>query len=151
MAEVVAALHAIVQVKLHVVAQVVEAELVVGAVGHIGGIGFAALLIVEIMHDDADGQTKKAVELAHPLRVAFGQIVIDRDHVHTAPAQSVQIDRKRRDQGLSFAGLHFGDLALVQHHAADQLHIEVPHVQDAAASLRGPRRRLLPGFRRALR
>ena len=42
--EVVPALHAIVQVELHVVAQVVEAEFVVGAVGDVGSIGFAALL-----------------------------------------------------------------------------------------------------------
>ena len=45
--EVVPALHAILQIELHVVAQVVEAELVVGAVGDVGGVGFAALLVVQ--------------------------------------------------------------------------------------------------------
>jgi hypothetical protein len=37
------------------------------------------------------------------------------------------------DQRLAFAGFHFGDFALVQHHAADQLHVEMAHVEDAAA------------------
>ena len=36
---VVAALHAILDFELHVVAQVVEAELIVGAVGDVGGVG----------------------------------------------------------------------------------------------------------------
>ena len=43
MAVVVAALDAVLDVELHVVAQVVEAELVVGAVGDVGGVGVAAL------------------------------------------------------------------------------------------------------------
>ena len=38
-------------------------------------------------------------------------------------------------QGLAFAGLHLGNFALVQHHAAHQLHIIVPHAQHAARSL----------------
>ena len=42
--EIVAALHAILQIELHVVAQVVEAELVVRAVSDVGGVGGAALL-----------------------------------------------------------------------------------------------------------
>jgi hypothetical protein len=39
--------------------------------------------------------------------------------------ERVEIDRQRRDQRLAFAGLHLGDLALVQDHAADQLHVEM--------------------------
>ncbi len=130
---VVHALHAVLEVELHVVAQVVEAKLVVGAVGDVGGVGFAALVIVEIVHDHADRQAEEAVELAHPLGVALGQVVVDRDHVDTAPAERVEVDREGGDQGLAFTGLHFRDLARVQHHPADQLHIEMTHVEDAAA------------------
>ena len=133
--EVVPALHAIVQVELHVVAQVVEAEFVVGAVSDVGGVGFAALHVVEIVHDDANTQTEKGVQLAHPLRVALGQVVVDRDHVNAASGERVQVYRQGRDQRLTFTGLHLGDLALVQHDAADQLHIEVPHLEDAPAGL----------------
>src|SRR4029434_9562904 len=39
-------LHALGEVELHVVAQIVEAVLVVGAVGHVGAIGGLALLVV---------------------------------------------------------------------------------------------------------
>jgi hypothetical protein len=40
--------------------------------------------------------------------------------------QRIEIDRQRGDQRLAFAGFHFGDVAFVQHHAADQLDVEMP-------------------------
>ena len=42
--------------------------------------------------------------------------------------ERVQVERKRRDQRLAFARRHFRDAASVQHHAADELHVEVHHV-----------------------
>ena len=57
---IVPALHHVLEVVLHVVAQVVEAELVVGAVGHVGGVGLAALRRIETVHDDADGEAEEA-------------------------------------------------------------------------------------------
>ena len=119
--------------ELHVVAEVIEPEFVVGAVGDVGGVAVAALAIVQIVHDDADAQPQGLVDPAHPFRVALGQIIVDRDHVHAEPGERVQINRKRRHQRLAFAGLHFGDFAAVQHDAADQLDVEMPHVENAAA------------------
>ena len=81
-----ATLHAIFQVELHIVAQVVEAELIVGSIGHVRGVGIPALLVIKIMNNDADRKTQKTVKLAHPLRVAFGKIVIDCDNMHAAAA-----------------------------------------------------------------
>jgi len=46
--------------------------------------------------------------------------------VDALAGQRVEIDRKGRDQRLAFAGLHLGDIALMQDHAADQLHVEMP-------------------------
>ncbi len=131
--EVVAALDAILQAELHVVAQIVEAVLVVGAVGDVAGVALAALLVVQIVHDNADRHAQELVDPAHPLGVALGQIIVDGDDVHALPAQGVQVDGQRRDQRFSFTGSHFSDFAAVQDHSADQLHIEMPHVQDAPA------------------
>ena len=64
--------------------------------------------------------------MAHPLGVALGEVVVDGDDVHAAAGQRIEIDRQRRDQRLALAGLHLGDAAFVQDHAADQLHVEVP-------------------------
>ena len=49
--------------------------------------------------------------------------------------QRVEIDRERRDQRLAFAGLHLGDVALVQHHAADQLDVEMALAEGALGRL----------------
>ena len=91
--------------------------------------------VVQVVHDHAHAQAQGFVQPAHPFRVALGQVIVDRDHVHALAFQRVQIAGQRGHQRFSFAGLHFGDLALVQHHAADQLHVEMAHVEEAAAGL----------------
>ena len=65
----------------------------------------------------------------------YGQGIVDRHHVHAQAGQRVQVHRQGRHQRLALAGSHLRDLAAVQNHAADQLHVEVPHVEDAAARL----------------
>ena len=37
--------------------------------------------------------------------------------------QSIEIGGQGGDQRLALTGLHFGDIAAMQHHAADQLHV----------------------------
>src|SRR5687768_12909593 len=66
---VVAALDAIGQVELHVVAQVVEAELVIRAVSDVGGVTLAPLLVIQVVNDHPNRQAQKLVELSHPLGV----------------------------------------------------------------------------------
>ena len=115
----VAALGHRVQRVFHVVAQVIEAELIVGAIGNVGAIGLAAFLVGQAVDDAAHAQPQKPVDLAHPIAVALGQVVIDRHHMHAFAGQRVEICGKGGHQGLAFTGLHFGDGAGVQHHAAD--------------------------------
>ena len=43
--------------------------------------------------------------------------------------QRIQIGWQRCGQGFTFTGTHFSDAAVVQHHAADQLHVEVTHAE----------------------
>ena len=102
------ALHAILYLKLHVVAQVVEAELVICSVGDVGRVCGAALVVVQVVDDDAHRQPQKLVDLAHPLGIALGQVVVHRDHVHAVPRQRIQIAGQRGHQRFAFAGLHFG-------------------------------------------
>ena len=55
--EMVSALDVLRQLELHVVAQVVEAELVVRPVGDVGGVGLLPLGVVQIVLDDADASS----------------------------------------------------------------------------------------------
>src|SRR6267154_798437 len=87
--EMVAALHAMSQVVLHVVAEIVETEFVVGAVRDVGSVGRATLLVVEVVHDYADGEAERAIKWAHPFGVAAGEVVVDGDDVYAAASQSI--------------------------------------------------------------
>ena len=138
----VAALHHLVDRVRHVVAQVVEAELVVGAVGDVGGVGDAPLVGRHLGQDDADVEAEEAVHPAHPLAVAFGQVVVDGDDVHALACERVEVGGQHTGQGLALTGLHLGDVAEVQGGAAHHLHVEGPLAEDAPGRLPGHRERL---------
>ena len=111
-------MHHVIKPELHVVTEVVEAELVVGAVGYVGGIGIAALGIGQAVDDAADRQTEEAIDRSHPLRIASREVVIDGDDMHALRRQRIQIDRQGRDQRLTLARFHLGDHAAMQNDAA---------------------------------
>ena len=136
-AVVVAPLHLLVGAQHHVVAEIVEAELGVGAVGDVGQVGLAPLGRFHAVLQGGDGEPEELVHRAHPGGVAAGQVVVDGDEVDAAAGQGVEIHRHRGDQGLALAGLHLGDGALVQHDGPHDLHVEGAH---AGGALRG-----LPG------
>ena len=79
--EVVAALDAVADAKLHVVAQIVEAVLVVGAVGDVAVVAVAAFIIVQVVNNNSDRKAQGLINAAHPFRVALGQIVVDGHHM----------------------------------------------------------------------
>ena len=83
----------------------------------------------------ADGEAQEAEEPAHPLAVALGQVVVDGDDVDALAGERVQVGGQGRHEGLALARLHLRDHAAVEDDAADELHVEVPHVEHAAAGL----------------
>ena len=131
----VAPLHHLGGVDGHVVSQVVETELVVGAVGDVGGVGGLAVLGLDVVDHQAHGEAQEAVDLAHPLAVALGQVVVDGDDVHALSRQGVEVGGQGGHQGLALAGLHLGDAALVEDDAADELHPVGLHAQHAPGRL----------------
>ena len=132
---VVAALHALLDRPRHVVAQVVEAELVVRAVRDVGVVLLAAHVGPHVRQDAADLEAEEAVDPAHPLRVALGQVVVDGDDVHALARQRVEVGRQRGDQGLALAGLHLRDVAEVQRRAAHDLDVVVALAERALGGL----------------
>ena len=130
-----AALHALLGTGNHVVAQVIKAELGVGTVGDVGLVGRALELERHVVLEQTDGHAQVAVDLAHPLTVAAGEVIVDGDDVHTLAGERVEVRRQDGDEGLAFAGLHLGDVALVQCHGANELHVKVAHTHGALGSL----------------
>ena len=75
-----AALNHLRQLIFHVVAQIVEAELVVGAVGDVGGIGLPrARSSSRPWTMTPTRQAEEMVDPAHALGVAAGEIIVDGD------------------------------------------------------------------------
>ncbi len=136
------ALHQVVERVRHVVAQVVEAELVVGPVGDVGVVGDAPLVGRHLRQDDPDLQAQEAVHPAHPLAVALGQVVVDGDDMDALAAQRVEVGRQHAGQGLALTGLHLGDVAQVQRGRAHHLHVERALVQHPPRGLAGHGERL---------
>ena len=140
--EVVAALHQLGRGPRHVVAQVVEAELGVGAVGDVAVVLHASLVRAHRVEHAADAQAEEPVHAAHQVGLVLGQVVVDGDDVDALAGERVEVGRQRRDEGLALAGLHLGDVALVQGRPAHELHVEVPLAERAVGGLAHGRERL---------
>ena len=124
-----ATLHPVNQAIDHVVAKVIEAKFVIGAVGDVGGIGLLLFAMGHLRQVDPVREPKKPIDTAHPLRIASSQIVVDGHHMNTTPSQRIEIGGQCRHQGFALARAHFGDAARVQGHSTDQLNIKVAHPQ----------------------
>ena len=119
----------------HVVTQIVEAHLVVSAVGYVGGVCLAALVVVLFMDYQTDLEPEEAVNLAHPLAVAACEVVVDRDDVDSVAGERVEISGERCDERFALAGLHLRDASLMQNDTAENLHGEVLHPEHTPRSL----------------
>ena len=119
----------------HVVTQIVEAHLVVRAVGYVGGICLTALVVVLLMDYQTDLEPHKAVDFAHPLAVAACEVVVDRDDVDSVAGERVEISGKRCDERFAFARLHLRYASLMQNDTAENLHGEVLHPEHTPRSL----------------
>ena len=125
-------LHAVIEAEREVVAQVVEPEFVVGAVGDVAAIRGALLGRVLLVLDDADREPEEAIDGSHPVRVALRQVFVDGDEVHTFAGERVDVRAERRHQRLAFTRAHLGDAAFMQRETADELHVEMTHLERAA-------------------
>jgi hypothetical protein len=140
--EEVAALDEVFAAPGHVVAQVVEAEFVVGAVGDVGRVLLAADLRGLAGDDRAGRHAEGAVDAAHELGLVGGQVVVDRDDVHALAGDRVEVHGEGRGQGLALTGLHLGDVAEVQGRAAHDLHVVRPLTQRPLGGFAHRRERL---------
>ena len=131
----VAALHKLALVPRHVVAQIIKTELVVRAIRDVGIVLFAALRRLLVGDDASDAHAKEPVDAAHKFALVAGEVVVDGDHMHALAFERIEVARQGCDQGLTFTGLHFRDIAPMQCRTAHELHVKVTHAQCALRSL----------------
>ena len=88
-----------------------------------------------VVGDHPDRQAEEVKHRAHPLRVAAGEVVVDRHDMNAPPGHRVECRGERRQERLALAGLHLGDLSLVEDDATEELNIVLAHPE-------GPKHRL---------
>ena len=128
-------LHHLGFVNHHVVPEVVKAELVVGAVGDVAGVGLPSLVVVLFVNYAAHGHAEEFVYFAHPLGVALRQVVVHGDYMHAVAGEGVEVGGQSLGYGLAFARLHLGYTALMQHYAAQKLYVVMPLAYGALCGL----------------
>ena len=93
--------------------------------------------------NQADLHAQETIDGSHPLAVAAGKIIVDRNDMNAFARQSIEVPGERRDERLALAGLHLGNLAVVERHGANELHVEMAQAECSYAGLsnRGERLR----------
>ena len=125
-----------------IVAQVVETEFVVGCVRNVSRISRAFLFGRLAGLRYTDGQAQEFIDRAHPVSVALRQVFVDGHDVHAIRAKRIKVRRQRRHQRLAFTSAHFSNIAVVKHHAADELYVERTQMQGSDRRLAGDRKSL---------
>ena len=64
-----------------------------------------------------------------------GEVVVNRDYVHAFAAQSVEVAGHGGDQGFTFTGFHFGDIAIMEGDTSHHLHVIGLLFEDAPGGL----------------
>ena len=133
------ALHQLLGGGSHIVAEVVEAKLIVCSESDVAVVGGTALRCIGLSLVDAiNRDSVEHVERAHPLRVALGEVVVHRDHMHAVSGERIEEHRERSHEGLTLTCSHLGNLAFVEHDTTYELHVVVNHVPSHLISTGNP-------------
>ena len=77
------ALHFFFYCKLHIVAQIIKAEFVIGTVGNVCIVSSFPRSVIHVGKDCADTDSEVCVDGTHPIGIAFCKIVVDGYDVYT--------------------------------------------------------------------
>ena len=118
---------ALLGIKLHIVAQVVESELIIRAIGNIAFVGLFPLRIIHPVDNDSHTESQGVINYTHPVGIPLCQVIVDRNQVNPPTRQGIQIERECCGKSLSLTGFHFSNFPVVKNHSSDKLCIKVPH------------------------
>ena len=121
--------------QFHPVAQVIEGKLLVGAIDDIAAIDLAALGRLLTGKDRRHAETKEAIDRRHFRSVAFGEVVVHRDHMHGHAHQPGGCRGERGAERLALPGAHLRDHAAQHRPGAEHLHIVMAHPKCARRRL----------------
>ena len=73
----------------HIVPQVIKTELIIRHISDIAAVGFSPFIRLHGIQHNAYPHAQKLMYLSHPLRITFGQIIVDSDNMDSLPFQCI--------------------------------------------------------------
>src|ERR1700761_8399272 len=123
----------------HVITEIIETKFVIGTVGDVRQISLAAGFAVGFVFvDTIHGETQPFEDRTVPFRVTTGEIIVYRHDMHPFAGQTVEIGREGGNEGLTFTGSHFCDLALMEDGTSYELNIVMHHIPGDGAACGHP-------------
>jgi hypothetical protein len=119
------------RIKAELIAQEVKSDLVGRGINNVTCVGLSAFFSGHALVYIAHRKSQRSVDLAHPVGVAFGQVIIGSEHVHSAVGNRVHEDGGNGRKGFAFPGLHLGDFPLRHHERAEELDIEQTQAENS--------------------
>ena len=136
------ALNLVLFVHAHIIAQIIEAQFVVGSVGYVAGVCRAALIVVHIMDNKSHRKPEEAMNLCHKLTVALCKIVVYRYDMNAVSGERVEVGRKACNKGFALARSHFRDTSLMEHDTAYNLHRIMAYADNSVRGFAAHRKRV---------
>ena len=130
-----ATLHHASELKFQIIAQIIKAKFIIGAIGNITGISGASFIIIKPAFDTANAKAKEFINLTHPASITACQIIIHSDHMNAFACQRVQENRQGGNKCFTFPCLHLCDLSIMQNNAAHKLNIKMTLTKGAFCPL----------------
>ena len=119
----------------HIVAKVIETELVIRSVSYIAVVCGALCVVIHARDRNAYGEPEETVNFAHPFRVAACEVIVYRNDVNALACKRVKIGRQSRNERFTFTCSHLRDTPLMKGDTADKLDVEMSHSEHAPACL----------------
>ncbi len=116
--------YQVIDISHQLIAQYIEANLVDRGIGDITVICGPALVRGRVRGDPADRQAHRVQQRAHPLRIAAGQVIVNRHDVHVPAGQRITGGRDRPGKGFALTGGHLDHVSGEHAQRAKQLHIK---------------------------
>ena len=128
-------LDLVISAERHVIAKIIKTVLIIGPIDNIAGIRLSLGFWVLTRHGSPHCQPQEFINLTHPLSITAGQVIVYCDNVDGLATDNIEIHRQSSNKGFPFACSHLSNLPLVKNHAADQLDIEVAHIESPLRDL----------------
>src|SRR4051812_43477087 len=104
-------MNLVVGIKSQSIAKIVEPDLISSSIRDVAFISRPSLRGRHLLLYTANRKAKTTIDLAHPLGVTPGKIIVRGHHVDTAPGFCEPHRGWNSGQSLSFTGLHFRNSA----------------------------------------